>query len=218
VSLVARTVMVTRGISPIAIYALTFTRWDGLAVGALVAIVGRERGGMERLARWSAPVLLVGGLACVGFLSAAPYRSHYGVGMQTTGYAVLALTFGALLVQAIRAPAASRLHRALSDRRLAFFGRYSYGIYVLHGPLLGWLAAMKISPRILPALWGSALPGQAVFAAIALALCVAAALASWTLLERPFLSLKRYFPAANLRLAPTADSAGDARDGARAAA
>jgi peptidoglycan/LPS O-acetylase OafA/YrhL len=139
---------------------------------------------------------VVGALACVGFLSAAPYRSHYGVATQTTGYAVLALTFGALLVQVIRAPMGSRLQRSLANERLRFFGRYSYGIYVLHGPLLGWLAAIGFSPAILPRLWGSALPGQVLFAAGALVVVTAAALLSWTLLEKPFLSLKRHFPSA----------------------
>lgn len=216
ISLVARVAMVFAKLSPIAVYTLTFTRWDGLAVGALIAILARRPGGMERLERWSLPVLAVGAAACVGIFAAEPYRSHYGVATQTTGYLVLALTFGALLVQAVRAPAGSRLERALRDSRLRFFGRYSYGIYVLHGPLLGALAALGVTPKLLPAVWGSAIPGQLVFASIALSLTTAAALASWTVWEKPFLSLKRHFPspgsaprveageAAELRVRPAA--------------
>ena len=196
VSLATRLVLVYLGTSPIAVYALTFTRWDGLAVGAMIAIVARQRGGLDALARWSPPVLVAGSLATVGFLSAAPYRSHYGVATQTTGYAVLALTFGALLVFAVRAREGSRLHRSLSAPGLRFFGRYSYGIYVLHGPLLSWLAAVGFSPALMPKVWGSALPGQAMFAAGALAASTAVALVSWHLVEQPFLALKRFFPSA----------------------
>ncbi|MBW3628217.1 MAG: acyltransferase [Gemmatimonadetes bacterium] len=205
VSFATRMILVYAGASPVAIYALTFTRWDGLAVGAIVAIVARQRGGLEKLGRWSAPALVLGALACVGFLSAAPYRSHYGVATQTTGYAVLALTFGALLVQVILAPAESRLTRSLADARLRFFGRYSYGIYVLHGPLLGWLAAIGFSPALLPRVWGSALPGQALYAAVALLTVTAAALLSWTFVEKPFLRLKRHFPSAATPLPSSAE-------------
>ena len=67
---------------------------------------------------------------------------------------------------------------------------------MLHGPLLSWLAAVGFSPALLPKVWGSALPGQAVYAAGALTATLAAALLSWHLVERPFLSLKRFFPSA----------------------
>ena len=207
VSFATRLAMVYLGVSPIAVYALTFTRWDGLAVGAMIAIVARQRGGLDLLARWSLPVLVTGSLATLGFLAAAPYRSHYGVATQTTGYAVLALTFGALLVLTVRAREGSRLHRSLSAPGLRFFGRYSYGIYVLHGPLLSWLAAVGFSPALMPKVWGSALPGQALFAAGALAATTAVALVSWHLVEKPFLSLKRFFPsAAAPRPAPAVDT------------
>jgi len=45
-----------------------------------------------------------------------------------------------------------------------------------------------------PTIAGSHLPANAVATVIALALSIAAALLSWHLVERPFLTLKRFVP------------------------
>lgn len=193
VSLGARAALLAESASPIAVYALTFTRWDGLAVGALIALLGRGPGGLGELLRWSTPVLAIGPAALTAMVWAEPYRSHYGTVMQLVGYPLVALVCGALLVRVLAAPADSRLHRALCGGALGFFGRYSYGIYLLHVPLQGALLSSGFSPRSVPPLWGSALPGQVAYWAVAAALTVASALLAWHLWERPFLSLKRHF-------------------------
>jgi peptidoglycan/LPS O-acetylase OafA/YrhL len=193
VSLVARVALLAAGASPIAIYALTFTRWDGLAVGAVIALAARGPDGGRILRRWSGPVIGLALLALAPMVWSEPYRSHYGAAMQAVGYPIVALLFGALLVRALAAGEGSRLRRVLSGRGLRFFGRYSYGAYLIHGPLLGLMLERGIAPELLPPLGGSALPGQVVFWVVAVGVTMAAAVAVFHLWERPFLSLKRHF-------------------------
>lgn len=192
-SLVARAALLLADASPIAVYSLTFTRWDGLLVGALIAVVGRGEAGMRPLLRWSGPALWMAVPALAAMVWSEPYRSHYGVAMQLVGYPLLALCFGALLVRVVAAPPGSPLQRALGGRVLGFFGRYSYGIYLLHVPLQGVLLSRGVSPRLLPPLWGSALPGQLLYWAVASGTTVSVALLAWHFWERPFLSLKGRF-------------------------
>jgi peptidoglycan/LPS O-acetylase OafA/YrhL len=193
VSFVARVTLLASGASPIAVYALTFTRWDGLAVGALVALLGRGTVRSRQMLRWSGPVAGVGTLALAAMVWAEPYRSHYGLAMQVVGYPVLAFVFGALLVRVLAAPATAGLGRMMRRPSLRFMGRYSYGIYIVHAPLAGWLMSRGVSPALLPRLWGSAIPGQIIFWVAATAVTVGVAVPVWHLWERPFLSLKRHF-------------------------
>ena len=193
ISFAARVTLLAMGASPIAIYALTFTRWDGLAVGALVALAGRGAVRSRQMVRWSGPVAVVGSIALAAMVRAEPYRSHYGVAMQTVGYPILALVFGALLVRVLAAGESSWLGRSMRHRSLRFLGRYSYGIYIVHAPLAGLLMSRGVSPALLPRLWGSAIPGQILFWIAATAVTIGVAVPIWHLWERPFLSLKRHF-------------------------
>jgi peptidoglycan/LPS O-acetylase OafA/YrhL len=192
-SFIARVTLLATGASPIAVYALTFTRWDGLVVGALVALAGRSAIWSGRMLRWSGPVAGAGVLALAAMVWAEPYRSHYGLAMQTVGYPILAVVFGALLVRVLAATAGSASERLMTAPALRFLGRYSYGIYIVHAPLAGLLMSRGISPALLPRLWGSALPGQILFWLAATAVTVAVAVPIWHLWERPFLSMKRFF-------------------------
>ncbi len=192
-SFLARVALLATGASPIAVYALTFTRWDGLVVGALVALAGRSAAWSGRMVRWSGPVAAVGVSALAMMVWAEPYRSHYGLAMQTVGYPILAVVFGAILVRILAARPGSTSERLMTASPLRFLGRYSYGIYIVHAPLAGVLMSRGISPALLPRLWGSALPGQILFWLAATAVTVAVAVPTWHLWERPFLSLKRYF-------------------------
>lgn len=193
VSFIARVTLLALGASPIAIYALTFTRWDGLAVGAFVALAGREVVRSRQMVRWSGPVAAVGTVVLAAMVRAEPYRSHYGLAMQLVGYPILAIVFGALLVKVLTAPAPSALGRVMRHRALRFLGRYSYGIYIVHVPIAGLLTSQGLSPALLPRVWGSAIPGQIVFWLAATAITVAVAVVIWHLWERPFLLLKRHF-------------------------
>src|SRR5262249_11974220 len=106
------------------------------------------------------------------------------------GYSALALLFGYLIVVSIDQ---SKIHNWLRPvveaRWLRFFGKYSYGIYVLHVPIhqLGkmWLTAWVVGGARFMRL------GHLIaYIAGNLVMSTAAAVAVWHLIERRFLALK----------------------------
>jgi peptidoglycan/LPS O-acetylase OafA/YrhL len=104
-------------------------------------------------------------------------------------YTLMALGSAALIAWCLRPTSVPR--RLFENGALRFFGKYSYGLYVLHvvalGFLLktfrGWIAL--VTPSKLAAVAGS---GFLVFL-----VAVVAAYASYNLFEKQFLRLKRYF-------------------------
>lgn len=77
--------------------------------------------------------------------------------------------------------------RALASWPLRSVGKVSYGLYVYHYPLLGWVVAMLASSGIHLSI---GIPTMLVVGASAIAL----ATVSWHVLEKPLLELKRYAP------------------------
>ena len=93
--------------------------------------------------------------------------------------------------------------RLLASRVLAWLGLVSYGIFLYHGPLVLWLSEQE-ADQWLP---GS---GYLSLAAIAVAMGIASAAASYYLVERPMLRLKDR--------APKGSSSVNRRSAARASA
>jgi peptidoglycan/LPS O-acetylase OafA/YrhL len=177
-----------------AAYVLTPARADALAAGALVALAVRAPGGLARL-RWAAPWGLAAAAAAVAAVWA--WRGSFFGGdpaVQVWGFGPLAAGWGALLVLALPGGGPAGLGRALSAPWLRALGRYSYGLYVLHYPIFLGLERAGLGPGVLAAALGSEILGIAAFAAVAGGATLAAALASWRLLERPLLSLKDRVP------------------------
>ncbi|MFL6195572.1 MAG: acyltransferase family protein [Thermoanaerobaculia bacterium] len=168
-----------------AAFVLTPARLDALAAGALLALAVRGPGGAAAAARWARPVLIVSA-AGLGLLFAwkRGLPSEDPV-VSVAGQALLAALFAALLALTLAAPPEARGVRWLAAPVLVFFGRYSYGLYVLHHPLL-FLKPAGLSY--------AALPGWLLFVVGATGVSVAAALLSWRFLEKPFLDLKDRFP------------------------
>ena len=107
---------------------------------------------------------------------------------------MLAVFFGALLAWIVTRPSASLPSRLFSSRVLSIFGRYSYGLYVFHHPLVFFLQSQGMLVHPWPRILGLELPVQVAFIVFATGLTLALALVSWHLWERPFLYLKRWFP------------------------
>jgi peptidoglycan/LPS O-acetylase OafA/YrhL len=116
------------------------------------------------------------------------------------GYTFIAAAFAALIALAITAPADARLRRVLSAMPLVFLGKYSYGLYVVHVPIILFLHDAGLRATQFPRLFGSSLPGVFVFCALGGLLSVACAVVVYHLWEEPFLRLKRHLP---YRAAPT---------------
>ena len=170
-------------------------RADALAVGALLALVARGPDGLSRVAAFARPAagLLGAALAFVFWGVVLPQRDPV---VATGGYSLLAAFFGAVLVIALTASPAGVPGRWLASRPLTFFGRYSYGLYVIHVPLVFVAPAVVGPARVsdVPHLLGSQLPALLLYITAASLASVCLALVSWHALEKPFLQLKRWFP------------------------
>jgi peptidoglycan/LPS O-acetylase OafA/YrhL len=164
---------------------LTFSRLDGLAMGALVACLARGNVGLEGF-RWAAIYLAaLGGSATV--LLKIFYGSTAGNIWSLSGaghYTMCAAVCGILI---LAASARGFWFTVLSNPALRFFGKYSYGLYVFHYLLQPWID---------PSFWFvTSMPvvSLLIHMACATGVSVVVALLSWHLYEKQFLKLKSRF-------------------------
>ena len=174
----------------VAAFVLMPARMDALAAGGYLAMAVRAPGGIDRMARVAVPAA-----AGLGVALAALFAWRRGLAVQdpvvaTVGHTLLACWFGTVLALAATPGSAARV---LGSPVLRFFGRYSYGLYVFHAPLL-FLAPGVIPLDLVPTVMGSQLIRQLVFMAIATGASVLLALASWHGFEKHFLKAKALFP------------------------
>jgi peptidoglycan/LPS O-acetylase OafA/YrhL len=155
------------------IYSNPFCRLDGMMAGALLAILVRKS--CFAPGRLLKPAWIV-------FLIAAP------LAIATAAYDVMWLAFSmavlasASFVFVALFSASTWLRAFLTNRFLVFTGTISYGLYLLH----------KIPDDALKRLhWKEAHPSAAFWVAVAASYLLA--IASWNLLEKPFLGLKKFF-------------------------
>jgi peptidoglycan/LPS O-acetylase OafA/YrhL len=183
------------GGSPILVAFLTPSRMDGLATGAWIALAVRAPGGLKKLVPLARGVAIVAGAAALAMVVFPGLHGHDGRLLQIVFPTLLALTFGGLVASSIGGPRGSWRCRALRGRFLTTFGVFSYALYLLHYPILGVIRDAVYRPERFPTLLGSSMPGQLIFYAVATLAALACAWLSWHLYEKPWLSLKRYFPA-----------------------
>jgi peptidoglycan/LPS O-acetylase OafA/YrhL len=192
VSLCTRAILDGRGLATGA-YVLTLARLDALTIGALLAVMARQPGGLRRL---RGPAMAAGSVAvtglCVMFVRGGGLDPEMAP-VSTLGLSLLDVLCGSVLVFAVTSAPGSLLGRLLRDRRLRALGLYSYGLYVFHHPLVFLMDRYVLSVTDLPRVLGSQLP--ALFLSIGLTGGASLALAglSWHLYEAPILRLKRFF-------------------------
>jgi peptidoglycan/LPS O-acetylase OafA/YrhL len=185
-SLGLRIALVLGGTSPDAIYVLTPLRLDALSVGAFLALVVRRPEGLRQLAR---PVWLVGSVSGLGIIAVIIIRHtvyHADPVMQTLGYSLLAVFFGAVLILSLT----SSLQQVFSSAILRWFGKYSYGMYVWHPIMFIFVFHTDLARTIRG---GSGMVEMVVSVFLALGAMFAVTLLSWHLWESQFLKLKRHF-------------------------
>ncbi len=163
------------------VYAATPGRWDGLALGALIAVWSRRSSPLLSHHR-AAIALGLFGMFMV-FVAHGGMRKESSA-FQIWGYTAVALLFAGLLVAALR----GRFHRLLTWRPLRAIGRVSYAMYL-------WQMLVREAFRVLvmPHI-GDFWLAQAASLAFVLAGTFALAWLSWHLVEERFLRLKRLFP------------------------
>ena len=150
--------------------ALTPCRADAFAVGGLLALA--VTAGRRRLVTAGTWMMLVGGAAALAAFADQQWTD-------VVGRSALPVFFGGAVLVGLKTP----VGRWLDNPPLRFFGRYSYGLYVLHFLLYHPL------DRLFPQSLGTPVRvAGCVLASSALAWC------SWHLLEKRFLRLKAAFP------------------------
>jgi peptidoglycan/LPS O-acetylase OafA/YrhL len=190
-----RSLLILEGTPWVSVYVLTFTRMDDLAVGAAIACVMRGPRGLAPLV----PIARVLGSACLLYVVAAMVVSGAFVLWQdwtvTLGFSVASLGFGCALIGALSTSPSSFVSRVLASSPLRVLGKYSYCLYVVHLPIVVSLTAPRGSGDL--ALFGSVAMHPAlaylVHLAVTIGLSLAVAIASWYVIELPFLRLKRHF-------------------------
>jgi peptidoglycan/LPS O-acetylase OafA/YrhL len=199
VSLVLRIWLCSRGLAE-ATYENTFTRMDALALGAVAAVVARDPIALRRVA----PVLgwtIIGSLAVL--FAMAPFTRAFNSDnpvVQTAGYVFLSVLSAALVLWGVVNENVPRA-RFLQARWLRWFGKYSYGIYVLHFPF-EVLLARRLGPVINGAAASRAFFAWALHEVLVCTFAVGAALLSFRFVEQPALAWRERLLPRDSRPAP----------------
>jgi peptidoglycan/LPS O-acetylase OafA/YrhL len=168
-----------------------------------VATILHERGmvALQRLIRPTAIAAALAGAALVIFFlyMKGLWAGHWFI--RTFGLSMLVGIFASILIIAVAAPS-SILARSLTSPALRFFGKYSYGMYVIHALMMSALLALMPTEKWMNFFGNQIMLGSLSLAFAKIAICTVLAIASFHFYEMPFLRLKRYFEPAPSRLAP----------------
>jgi peptidoglycan/LPS O-acetylase OafA/YrhL len=185
-SLGSRIALVLGGTNTRTIYVLTSSYLDALCLGAVLALLVRRPEGVRNLARPAWMAGSVSGILILAIIVVRHTLDPLDPVMQTLGYSLLAVFFGALLILSLTSP----LQRVLNLGILRWFGKYSYGIYVWHYVFFVLVFHTDLARAIRG---GSGTVEMLVSLGLALMVTLAATLLSWHFWESQFLKLKRYF-------------------------
>jgi peptidoglycan/LPS O-acetylase OafA/YrhL len=174
------------------IYVLTPCRMDSLAVGSLLALLARGPAGLRPLVRPAAVAGVTLAAATIAWLCLkGTLEEHQDPVVTGPGFTLLALMYGSFLVLSLVADPAGAAGRAVAHPWLRFLGRYSYGIYIFHWPVVVVLGSVMKPDRAKQMLGPVA--GGVAFILVAAALSIGTAFLSWHLYEKHWLKLKRFF-------------------------
>lgn len=207
VSLVLRIVLLNVGVSTGALYTMTFTHLDGLAVGSCLAICLRSPTLRSQLLRWMPAAALLASFGLIAIRVADGNAFFWSKHMATFGYTFASVFFGALLVWALTSNNTFGLTRLLETRMMRAGGKYSYALYMVHVPVASIL--FPICRRTLER-FEMAIGYDGIFlACVFLSFVVSWLLAilSWHFFEKPILAFKRYFTYENATGAPKQSAA-----------
>jgi len=176
------------------VYRATFTRADGLLLGAFVAVTQREVSHPVSVAwrRLRLPILVATALALAGLYVMANGLNDYDRRIMAIGYVTLALFFASSISMCADAAMSDRVRSLLSWRPLVACGKVSYGMYIFHWPLV-----VLLVPRLEKMQAGMSVAGQLGLTSAAIVLGIASmyvvAEISFRFFETPFLKLKGRF-------------------------
>lgn len=176
------------------VYRATFTRADGLLLGAFVAVTQREAAHPVSVAwrRLRFPIFVSTTLALCGLYVMANGLNDYDRRIMAVGYVVLALFFASIISMCADAVISDRARGFLSSRPLVACGKVSYGMYIFHWPLVIFLVPRLVKMQAgMDVMTQMALASGVIVGGIAVSYVVAEI--SFRFFETPFLKLKGRF-------------------------
>lgn len=167
-----------------------FCRMDSLLSGALLASLVRRQSRLVKSPQVWECLWLFLSLAIIagGFANVLPLQLLHSPLIVATSLAIVCS--GMVCVAFLERNSAAPLQKILRFPALVFCGKYSYGMYVFHVPLL-WLLARFLTARK-PA---ASYPAFVLLSVCTVALTIAVAKLSFDYFEAPFLRWKTKFAA-----------------------
>lgn len=180
------------GANPELVQRATIFRIDTLAMGGLVALLATSSKPSREMLRYSAYAALLGAVAVISIMVVSGV-SQLLLPMATLGYAAIAIVSAWLVWHSTAKSGSSDfVCQLLRLRPLGQLGKYSYGMYVLHYPLV--ILVLEAAKRFVsqhPGQWKNTAHFLAILAGFGGSYL--AALVSWNLIEKRFLRLKDKF-------------------------
>lgn len=168
------------------IYHITITRGDSLLIGALLAIIIKEKGLHYFNIRKSLYVLTIGCIAiatlfCINgnFAGKTPLILMFGIPS-------LFLVFVPVILLTFLLPRNHIFQRVLSSPALIFMGKISYGMYVYHWFVIILIHSLNLVPFEDYSFWSR----HALFLAYATPVTIILSWLSYEYIERPILGYK----------------------------
>ncbi len=174
---------------PTAAYVLMRARMDAFALGGVVAILVRQRRGRVYLERLGLPLAACATASVIAMYMVRGNMETQDLSLGTLGYASadwLSVSVLALPLHGQRPRSRTRPCASLGATATPYIC-FHFPLMIPMSPVTTWLGAR-------PPIWGTRLPWMCLSMLAIGGVTVALSLASWVLLERPFLSLKRLFP------------------------
>lgn len=172
-------------------YYNSFTRFDELIFGGILAIALTNINWREWINRVSFPVFLASfagflGL-CIASLPGSPNPSHSNVILTAGGYTTATVFSAALIAIFMTRPENFFMRVLFRNKIIVFLGKYSYSMYLFH---------MPVALVLLDILWWTHRRGwkmYLLYIVLTFATTILASQITWYLLEKHMLNLKRYF-------------------------
>jgi len=176
------------------VYRATFTRADGLLLGAFVAVTQREvlHPVSKAWRRLRFPIFVATALALCGLYVMAHGLNDYDRRIMGVGYVTLAMFFASSISMCSDSVISERARSFLSWRPLVACGKVSYGMYIFH-----WVLVILLVPVLVKMQAGMDVGMQIAlgFGVIVGGIAIVYVLAelSFRFFETPFLKLKGRF-------------------------
>lgn len=204
ISIAARLVGNLAGLSWTTTYVFTLFRLDGLALGAFMAVLVRQPGGLSWLAARLPRAALIAGALFLATYVWTRLVSRQGVEViMSIRLCLIQMLLACLLLWALTARERAMVVRFFTHRWMVLLGTYSYGLYVYHHFISYAFSSNETVLVVERWVWSHTL-AMLLQAAFGFALSCLLAYLSYEYVEARFLKMKRYFEAAKPERAPNA--------------